>query len=182
MIDEVAKIDEATWALAGGAGTGLGTGGMTTKLQAAQLAGRSGVTTVIASGQTPDILTRLLAGETIGTRFPAQTTHMESRKRWLLIDKPRGLLHVDAGAAKKLVNGGASLLPVGITRVARDFERGAVVAVFAPDGREIAHGLTNYDSEDLRKICGVKSPQIIDILGYSYGDAVIHRNNMVVLV
>jgi glutamate 5-kinase len=182
LIAEVAQIDDTTWAAAGGAGTRLGTGGMTTKLQAAQLAGRSGVTTVIASGRTPDVLTRLLSGDAIGTRFPAQISHMESRKRWLLMEKPRGALHIDAGAAKKLLTGGASLLPVGVTRIARDFERGAVVSVHAPDGREIAHGITNYDSDDLRRLCGVKSTQIIDLLGYSYGDAVIHRNNMVVLV
>jgi len=181
LIAEVAQIDDETWAAAGGSGTTLGTGGMATKLQAAQLAGRSGVTTVIASGKTPDVLARLLANESIGTRFTAQTTHMESRKRWLLMEKPRGLVHIDAGAVKKLKTGGASLLPVGITKVSRDFERGAVLAVFSPEGREIAHGVTNYDSEDLRKICGVKSAMIIDILGYSYGDAVIHRNNMVVL-
>jgi glutamate 5-kinase len=181
LIAEVPRINDDTWAIAGGAGTTLGTGGMTTKLQAAQLAGRSGVTTIIASGKTTDIITRLLAGDTLGTRFPAQTTHMESRKRWLLMEKPRGNLYVDAGASKKLQTGGASLLPVGITRVTRDFERGAVVAVFSPEGREIAHGLTNYGSEDLKKICGVKSSQIIDLLGYSYGDAVIHRNNMVVM-
>jgi glutamate 5-kinase len=181
LIAEVTRIDDTTWAIAGGAGTGLGTGGMTTKLQAAQMAGRSGVTTVIASGRTPDAIARLLAGEQLGTRFPAQATHTESRKRWLLMEKPRGVLHVDAGAVKKLLTGGASLLPVGITRVGREFERGVVVSVHAPEGHEIAHGLTNYASDDLRKICGVKSAHIIDILGYSYGDAVIHRNHMVVL-
>ncbi len=181
LIAEVAQINDATWAAAGGAGSTQGTGGMTTKLQAAQLAGRSGVTTVIASGRTPNVMARLLDGESIGTRFPAQISHMESRKRWLLMEKPRGTLHIDAGAASKLLKGGASLLPVGMTRVAREFERGAVVSIHAPDGREVAHGMTNYDSDDLKKLCGVKSTQIIDILGYSYGDAVIHRNNMVVL-
>jgi glutamate 5-kinase len=181
LIAEVPQIDDATWAVAGGSTSAQGTGGMTTKLQAAQLAGRSGVTTVIASGQTSNVISRLLAGEAIGTRFPAQISHMESRKRWLLMEKPRGTLHIDAGAANKLLKGGASLLPVGMTRVVREFERGAVVSVHAPDGRAIAHGMTNYGSDDLKKLCGVKSTQIIDILGYSYGDAVIHRNNMVVL-
>jgi glutamate 5-kinase len=181
LIPEVAHIDDQTFAAAGGSGTSIGTGGMTTKLQAAQLAGRSGVMTIIASGSAPDVVARLLAGEQIGTRFPPQTTHMESRKRWLMMEKPRGTLHADEGAVKRLLTGGASLLPVGVTKVSREFERGSVVSVVTPSGRAIAHGLTNYDSDDLRKICGVKSPQIIDILGYSYGDAVIHRNNMVVL-
>ncbi len=181
LIAEVARIDDATFETAGGAGSPQGTGGMATKLQAAQLAGRSGVTTIITSGSLPNVLIRILEGEAIGTRFPAQTTHMESRKRWLMMEKPRGVIHIDEGAAKKLLTAGASLLPVGITKVTRDFHRGAVVSVVGPRGAAIAHGLTNYDSDDLRKIQGVKSPQIVDILGYSYGDAVIHRNHMVVL-
>lgn len=181
LIERVSKIDDATWALAGGSLTGLGTGGMFTKIQAAQLASRGGVTTIIASGQETDPLTRIIAGEHVGTRFDAVTTHVENRKRWMLVEKTRGKLYVDAGAAKKLISGGASLLPVGITRAEGKFTRGMTLSVIAPDGREIAHGLSSYDDEDVQKLCGVKSTQIADILGYSYGDAVIHRNNMVVL-
>lgn len=182
LIERVERIDDSTWALAGDSVTGLGTGGMVTKIQAAQLASRGGVTTVIADGMEPDVLRRVLASEAIGTRFDAVDTHIESRKRWLLVEKPRGRVTVDAGAARKLLTGGASLLSVGITAVEGDFSRGMTVGVVAPDGREIAHGLTSYDSGDLRQISGVKSVKIPEILGYSYGDAVIHRNNMVVLV
>ena len=107
---------------------------------------------------------------------------MESRKRWLLVEKTRGKVHVDEGAARVLLTGGASLLPVGITGVEDDFSRGMTLAVVAPDGHVIAHGVTSYDSDDVRKLCGVKSVKIAEILGYSYGDAIIHRNNMVLLV
>jgi glutamate 5-kinase len=122
-----------------------------------------------------------MEGENIGTRFEADTSHIESRKRWLLVEKTRGKLYIDAGAARKLLTGGASLLPVGITRVEHEFSRGMTLAVIDPDGGEIAHGITSYDSDDARKLCGVKSAQIVEILGYSYGDAIIHRNNMVLL-
>lgn len=181
LIRRVARIDENTWALAGEAGTSVGTGGMVTKIQAAQIASRSGVATVIASGKEPRIIDRLVSGEEMGTHFEPIGTALESRKRWLLTEKTRGGLHIDAGAARKLLTGGASLLPVGVVRVEHEFERGATISVYAPDGSEIAHGLTNYNSDDLHKLCGVKSQRISEILGYSYGDAVIHRNNMVLL-
>ncbi len=181
LIHHVDKIDAAIYALAGGAGTGVGTGGMTTKLQAAQIATRSGVTTIIASGKKPDVLVRLLAGEAIGTRFAPTSTHLESRKRWFLTDRPQGAVHIDSGAAAKLLAGGASLLPVGIRSISGQFERGATLSVFAPDGREIAHGMSNYSSDELRKLCGVKSDRILEILGYSYGDAAIHRNNLALI-
>lgn len=181
LITQVTRIDQETWVLAGGPGSQVGTGGMVTKIQAAQLASRSGVTTFIASGKEPDILARIVRGESVGTRFEPMITRLESRKRWLVMEKPRGLVRVDAGAAKKLLNGGASLLPVGITAVEGEFVRGETLAIYTPDGIEIAHGLTNYNCDDLRKICGVKSSRISEILGYSYGDAVIHRNNMVLL-
>ncbi len=181
LISQVERIDDATWALAGGAGTSAGTGGMVTKIQAAQLASRSGVTTIIAGGKEPDVLARILHGEAVGTRFEPLNSHLEGRKRWLLADSPAGSLHVDSGAAQKLIKSGASLLPVGIVTVEGDFNRGATVAVIAPDGRKIAHGLTSYTSAEARQLCGVKSSRIVEILTYSYGDALIHRNNLVVL-
>ena len=182
LIEQVSHIDDSTWALAGGVGTSVGTGGMLTKIQAAQLATRSGVTTIIAGGTQPDVLTRIVNGDLVGTRFLPAESHLESRKRWLLSDKPHGVVRVDTGAAQKLLKGGASLLPVGITAVEGDFVRGETLAVHAPNRGEIAHGLTSYGSDDLGKLCGVKSSQIVEILGYTYGDAVIHRNNLVLLV
>ncbi len=181
LIEHVEHIDDETWALAGGSVTGLGTGGMVTKIQAAQLASRGGVATRIASGKEPDVLARILHDETVGTHFAAAPTQLESRKRWLLVETPHGAVKIDAGAARKLLTGGASLLPVGVTDVIDEFSRGETLAVIAPDGKIIAHGLSSYDSDAVRKLCGVKSTQISEILGYSYGDAVIHRNNMVLL-
>ncbi len=181
LIARVEQIDSSLYRTAGGSGTRLGTGGMVTKLQAAQLATRSGVTTWIASGHTPQVLARLLAGEPVGTRFEPAAGRVESRKRWLLVDRVKGRLHVDAGAARVLLKGGASLLPVGVTAVDEDFKRGTTVGVITPDGREIAHGLASYDSADIRRLIGVQSARIQETLGYTYGDAIIHRNNLVLL-
>ena len=154
---------------------------MVTHLQAAQLATRSGVTTYIAGGRTPDVIARLLAGDAVGTRFEPQSGRVESRKRWLLVDRSKGRLHIDAGAARVLLKGGASLLPVGVTTVEGEFRRGTTVSVHAPDGREIAHGLASYDAADIRKLIGVQSIHIQQTLGFTYGDAIIHRNNLVLL-
>jgi glutamate 5-kinase len=181
LIPLVERIDDSTYALAGGAGTTVGTGGMTTKIQAAHLATRSGVTTVIANGQEPQVLSRLVQGETLGTRFLPVATALEGRKRWMLAEKPHGTVQVDAGAARKLLKGGASLLPVGMTGVKGEFERGELVGIQGPEDTRIAQGMSSYSSSDLLKLCGVQSARISDLLGYSYGDAVIHRNNMVVL-
>lgn len=182
-IDLIEHIDSQTFALAGGAGTTFGTGGMRTKLQAAQTATRAGVTTIIAKGSEPRVLERILAGESLGTRFAPTGTHMESRKRWLLTDRTEGTIHVDTGAERALrAQDGASLLPVGITGVEGAFERSATVEVLNPAGEAIAHGLSAYTADELRQIQQQKSHDIPDILGYSYGDAAIHRNNMVLLV
>lgn len=181
LIERIDHIDAATYALASGAGSALGTGGMVTKIEAAQTAIRSGVTTIIAAGSDPHIITRIAAGEAVGTRFEPTSTHVESRKRWLLTDQVQGRVYADDGAARALVKKGASLLPVGVVRVEGDFQRGATLAVCRADGDVLAHGLSNYGSDELHKLSGAKSSQIHAILGYSYGDYVIHRNNMVLL-
>ncbi|MEQ9031220.1 MAG: glutamate 5-kinase [Aggregatilineales bacterium] len=181
LIRTVERVDDTTYALAGGTGTKLGTGGMATKIEAAHTASRSGVVAVIAQGTEPDAITRIVDGEPIGTRFETTTTHLESRKRWLLTDRIQGMIHIDAGASRALLKNGASLLAVGVTRVEREFERGATLAIFDPDGNEIAHGLSNYSSTELSKLRGVKSTQISDILGYNYGDHIRHRNNLVLM-
>lgn len=181
LIHQIERVDNSTYELAGGTGGELGTGGMVTKIEAAQTASRSGVSTVIAAGSEPDVITRIVGGAAVGTRIEPITSKLESRKRWLLTDRAQGRLYVDSGAARVLVKGGASLLPVGIKIVEGTFERGAKVAIISPDKDEIAHGLSNYNSADLRKLCGVRSNQIGEILGYTYGDHVIHRNNLVLL-
>ncbi len=181
LIKVVNRIDERTRAIAGGAGSSMGTGGMATKIEAAQLASRSGVTTVVAAGKEPNVLTRIVGGEELGTRFDATAAQLESRKRWLIAEKPQGCLHVDSGAVRAMQQGGVSLLPVGVRRVEGTFERGDLLGVVTPEGDEFARGLANYSSEHMQTLCGVKSVRIEELLGYSYGDAAIHRNNMVLL-
>lgn len=182
LIGEVSVIDDTVLALAGGTlkKDGLGTGGMQTKLQAAQLATRSGTRTIIANGKTSDILLRLMQGEALGTTFLTTIDHLESRKRWLLAEQPLGTLHIDRGAVKMLRNGGASLLPVGIKSVDGDFERGDFVAVTYKN-KVIAKGLANYSNQELIALCGHRSQDIAEILGFTYGDEAIHRDNMVFL-
>ncbi|HRE47405.1 MAG TPA: glutamate 5-kinase [Aggregatilineales bacterium] len=180
LIAQVERVDESVFALAGGTSSGLGTGGMITKLQAAQLAGRSGTTTVIASGSLPNVILKVAAGEAVGTTFLPQTTHRESRKRWLLSEKPAGFLRVDKGATEKLRRRGASLLPVGIIAVEGEFERGAAVHIIDPAGGDVACGMTTYSSAEIRQLVGVQTAQIVERLGYTYGDEIVHRDALVV--
>lgn len=183
MITEIREpeIPEALWQAAGGSSSRLGTGGMLTKLQAADLARRSGATVIITQGGEAEVLTRLATGELLGTRFLPATTALEGRKRFLLAgQQSAGSLTVDNGAAQALRNGG-SLLPVGVKSVAGSFERGDTVRIMDGSEREIGRGLVNYAADDLKRLCGQQSSQIESILGYAYGDEVIHRNNMVLL-
>lgn len=181
-IDVIQQIDQKTFDLAGGAGSREGTGGMVTKLQAAQVATRAGVTTIITQGSETRVIERIMAGENLGTRFEATGTHLESRKRWLLTDRTQGAVHIDKGAVRALLaKEGASLLPVGIKAVEGNFRRSATLAIYDLDGNIIAHGLSAYTSDELRQIKGQNSAKISDILGYSYGVEAIHRNNLVIL-
>jgi|CXWL01.1.fsa_nt_gi glutamate 5-kinase len=164
---------------AGGATSGLGTGGMATKLAAAELAQRAGCTAHIASGDATDVLRRLLAGEALGTRFIAAGEKLASRKRYILGGgQVRGGLTVDPGAVAALARGG-SLLPVGVVAVDGRFERGDPVRVVDRAGRELARGIAAYTADDMRRLCGRRSEEIEGLLGYRYGDALIHRNDLV---
>jgi glutamate 5-kinase len=168
--------------LAGGTGSTIAKGGMLTKVLAAKRAARSGARTVIASGNEPDVLVRLAAGEAIGTLLSAQTTPLAARKQWLADHlQVAGRLGLDAGAAKALRSGGKSLLPVGVKSVEGEFERGAVVACLSPEGAEIARGLVNYSAQESRRIAGRASNEIEAILGYIDEAELIHRDNLVLL-
>jgi glutamate 5-kinase len=183
LITQVATPDipETLWQAAGGTANGLGTGGMVTKLQAADLARRCGATVVIARGGDPDVLVRIAAGEALGTSFLPVATALESRKRYILAGgSATGIVYVDDGAARAL-NHGSSLLPVGIKRIEGSFERGDTVRVASASGQEIARGLVNYASNDIIRILGQRSEEIERILGFAYGEEVIHRNNLVML-
>jgi glutamate 5-kinase len=174
------EIPQALWQAAGGSSDGLGTGGMVTKLQAADLARRSGTTVVIAKGSEPDVLTRLLGGEKIGTCFSPLASALESRKRYILAGRAAGAVRVDNGAVQALQRGG-SLLPVGVIAVTGTYERGDTIEIANSSGREIARGIANYSSAELSRILGRQSTEIEGILGYDYGDEVVHRNDLVLL-
>ena len=181
LLPEVAEaeIPPALWAAAGQSVGGLGVGGMVTKLQAAELARRGGTTTIIAAGLEPNVILRAARGETLGTRFPAVGSPLYSRERFIWTSwDGHARLTIDAGAVAAM-RAGRSLLPVGITALAGAFERGDTVAVFDLDGQELARGLVNYDAGDLARIRGRRSEHIESILGYDYGDEVIHRNHLV---
>src|SRR5450759_712951 len=175
------EIPEEIWKAADGTSTGLGTGGMTTKLHAADLARRSGTTTVIAFGGDTDILLRIGGKEAVGTIILPVANKLEGKKRYILAGmRATGALSIDAGAVKALEEGG-SLLPVGVKKVKGNFERGDTVRVVDPTGKEIALGLVNYASKDLLRCAGHRSVEIEPILGYTFGDEVIHRNNLFLL-
>ena len=174
--------DPALEAMAGGAGSSIGKGGMLTKILAAKRAAGSGTSTVIAWGREPDVLLRLTQGEAIGTALIAPTQKIQARKQWMMdhLQLP-GAVQVDAGAAAKLQTAGKSLLPVGMVAVAGEFFRGDVIAVRDPQGREIARGLANYSSAEARLLCKHSSDEIAQVLGYSAEPEMVHRDNMVVL-
>ncbi len=181
LIPRVDKIDEGIERQAGGT-RGRGSGGMATKIQAARLATASGATVIIADGRERDVLLRLVAGESIGTLFPPATSKMESRKRWMLTGlATRGRLVVDEGAVVALREQNKSLLPAGIRGVEGDFERGDAVDIVNAQGERIACGISNYSSKEVAIIKGARSDKILSLLGYGYGDEVVHRNNLVVL-
>lgn len=165
--------------MAGGAGSGVGTGGMYTKVLAAKRAALSGAATVVASGREPDVLLRLHRGESIGTLFTSGHSRVAARKQWLLGHiQMVGSLVVDEGAEKALTAHHRSLLPVGCVRVNGHFHRGELVAVLNTEGREIARGLVNYSSGEIGKILKTPSEQIAAKLGYINEEELIHRDNM----
>ncbi len=174
--------DAALEAMAGGAGSALGRGGMLTKVLAAKRAARSGASTIIASGREIDVLTRLASGEAVGTMLIAATASLAARKQWLA-DHVRlaGKLQLDAGAVRALAREGKSLLAIGVVAVEGDFGRGEIVGCFAPDGREVARGLVNYAAAETAKILRRPSAEIESILGYVVEPELIHRDNLVLL-
>ena len=178
LVSEARAGDSALEAMAGGAGTGIGTGGMITKVIAAKRAATSGTHTVIASGREKDVMTRLARGESIGTLLIAEMQTLKARKQWLADHlQLSGKLLLDAGAVKALAEG-KSLLPVGVVEIQGEFERGAAVACVSPEGREIARGLVNYGSSDARRIARHGSGEIEELLGYVDEPEIIHRDNL----
>jgi glutamate 5-kinase len=169
-------------AMAGGTGSGIGKGGMLTKILAAKRAARSGAHTVIASGREPDVMVRLATGECIGSELRAELPVLSARKQWMADHlRLRGKLILDAGAIHALLVEGKSLLPVGVRSIEGDFEPGDVVACLDPEGKECARGLINYSSSDTRRIMGQPSSKIIEILGAMTEAELVHRDNLIIL-
>ncbi|MBW2038725.1 MAG: glutamate 5-kinase [Deltaproteobacteria bacterium] len=182
LISLVKKVNKEVEEMAKGSQTEISIGGMVSKVGAAKLAARFGVPTVVTSGRAQGVLERVFTGELIGTLFLAHSEKLKGRKQWIGFTlRPKGRLKLDRGAQKAIVKGGKSLLPSGIIAVDGDFGRGDPVSCLDPQGKELARGLVNYDSYELRKIMGQQSSQIEEVLGYKYTDEVIHRDNLVIL-
>ncbi len=180
FVHEARAGDAALEAMAGGAGSSLGRGGMITKILAAKRAAGSGASTVIAWGREPDALIRLTRGEAIGTLLVAQTQKNQARKQWMADHlQLRGAVMVDAGAAVKVRDEGKSLLPIGMVLVEGDFSRGDVIAVRDDSGVEFARGLANYSSSEARLLCRKPSADIEKLLGYAAEPEMLHRDNLV---
>lgn len=182
FVHEAVAGDPSLEAMAGGAGSQVGTGGMLTKILAARRAARSGAHTVIVSGREPDVLTRLATGEAIGTQLVARQEPLAARRQWLADHlQVAGRVMLDTGAVRALTQQGKSLLPIGVSEVRGDFRRGAVVACIDALGRDIARGLVNYSAAEARRIAGRPSGEIEAILGYVDEPELIHRDNLVLL-
>lgn len=180
LLPRVIAGDPSLEAMAGGAGSAIGRGGMITKVLAARRAAHGGASTVVCGGREPRVLLRLAAGESVGTEFVAQTPRLAARKQWLADHlQLRGSVRLDPGAVRALRDDGKSLLPIGVTEISGEFERGEVVAVLDPDGHELARGLINYASSDARRIVRRPSSDIEALLGFVEEPELIHRDNLV---
>lgn len=182
LVPLVNKIDASIKRLGTIARSGLGTGGMVTKIEAAQLATSSGVHVVITDGHENDVIVRLTTGESIGTHFLPATTNLESRQRWMLSGlSTKGKLIIDTGAALALRKQNRSLLSAGIEKAEGQFARGDIVAIYDTDGNKLGCGITNYSSGDISTIKGSHSTRIASLLSFDYGPEVVHRNNLALL-
>ena len=182
FVHEANAGDPALEAMAGGAGTGIGSGGMLTKILAARRAASSGAHTVIAWGREEQVLVRLAQGEAIGTQLLAQTARLTARKQWMADHlQTAGKVVLDTGAVQKLVTEGKSLLPIGVIDVGGDFGRGDVITCVDQSGAAVARGISNYASAEVRRIMRKPSSEIESILGYVEEVELIHRDNLVLL-
>lgn len=181
VISSVPVVDQSVFDLVIDRRTGLSKGGMGSKLRAAQFVTSSGSPVMIAGGRVENVLPRLFSGEDIGTMFLPQSRNLAPRKKWIGFSaQPAGSIHLDKGAVKAILQEGRSLLAIGISDVTGQFEKGDVVALVDDQGTEIARGLVNYTSSEVRQIRGSRSPRIAEILGHRPYEEVVHRDNMAV--
>jgi glutamate 5-kinase len=182
FIDQARAGDPELEAMAGGAGSSIGKGGMITKILAAKRASGSGASTVIAWGREPDALLRLAAGEALGTLLVAQTAKQQARKQWMADHlQLRGAVTIDQGAVAKLAQEGKSLLPIGMVLVEGEFSRGEVIAIRDEHGHEIARGLANYAAAEARLLCKKPSNEFQALLGYTGEPEMVHRDNLILM-
>ncbi|MFO7982631.1 MAG: glutamate 5-kinase [Desulfuromonadales bacterium] len=179
LIPRVEAVDDAIEKMADGSGSRLGTGGMLTKVRAARRAAEFGVGTILVNGRTPRILQRIFSGEEVGTFFSPHRQRLAAKKHWISFTRPKGVLFLDDGACQALLEGGKSLLPSGVKKIEGVFQRGDAVRLCSLAGVEIAKGVIGYDLTEMMKIMGRNSTEIEGLLGYKYGDEVVHRDNMV---
>jgi len=181
LFDVVEAITPEIARAAQGSGSAFGRGGMRTKLEAARSAARCGAATILCNGHTRDSIVRAASGESIGTLFRSRS-RLASRKHWLAFTtRTRGELVLDAGAVEAIERGGKSLLPAGIAEVRGRFGIGDSIACLAPDGREVARGLVAYSSDEIRRVAGRGTAAVRQVLGYSNGDEVVHRDDLVLV-
>ncbi len=182
LIPTIKGITRDVERAAGGSTSAVGTGGMATKVAAAKKAGKNGVATIMVSGKKNGIIVAALQGDEVGTLFVPSEIGLNRRKHWIAYTlKPSGRILVDDGARNALLKKGKSLLPSGIVRVEGRFERGACIRLSGLDGVEFARGLSDYSSSEAVRLVGCNSSEIESILGYHYGDVIIHRDNLVLL-
>lgn len=181
LISKVDKITDEVMQIAGGSSTTLGTGGMSTKVKAANIAMKAGISLVIASGDEPSIIESLVEENGVGTYFVPSLSPMQAKKLWLVsANKEQGYIYVDDGARDAILHKGSSLLPSGIISVEGDFNRGSYVKILDKNKEVLSSGLTRYSLDEIEKIKGHNSKDIEDLLGYSHGNVVIHRDEMVI--
>jgi len=182
LLEEVPRVTAEVERMAGGAGSERSVGGMTTKVRAAKRLAAHGAATALLSGRRPRALLDLVAGEPIGTWFPPLAKRVEARKGWLAVAaKGKGVIVVDPGARKALVEQGRSLLPSGVRSVAGSFGVGDPVDIAVDPRRPFARGLAGYGADEVRRIAGLRTTEIERALGYKYLDEIVHRNDLVLL-
>jgi glutamate 5-kinase len=182
LIEVIDDITPEICCQAGGSSSSVGRGGMASKIEAATKVRMSGIPMIIAKGKTPNLISRVLEGEQIGTLVLPAKEKISARKHWIRYNlQSEGTLHVDNGAVRAIKSSGKSLLPIGVTKIEGEFEDGSAVNIMGPEGTALAVGLTNYSSDELRKIIGRQTPEIDWILGYRRNDEAVHADNLVVL-
>lgn len=182
LLPEVRALTDDVLAMAGGSESGVGTGGMASKVNAARAANIANIPLLVADGRVENVLHEIMRGAEIGTIFIPPGKRESSYRQWIAYGRgPDGVILVDDGAKKALVEKKKSLLPIGVREVRGEFGEGDTVAVADLSGREFARGLCNFDSGDLRRVAGRKSDELSEILGHHCAETAVHRDNLVIL-